>query len=151
MRLETGRKSEAVLARSTVVIAKRTGLIRSRTATASTTGVSSTAVVSRESTAVLATATATRPDPDAAYGPVRGVDDAVGDEVEEAQAGAQLGEHGREHEEQEDRSDPCHQVGRHNGAGYAGVGTTTVAAWQQRRQRWSSPGGARCGCPPRTG
>ena len=92
-----------------------------------------------------------QPDPDAAYRPVRGVHHAVGDQVEEAQAGAQLGEHRREHEEQEDRADPRHQVGCHDGAGYAGGSTTTVSAWQQRRQRWSSPGGARSGCPPRTG
>src|SRR6478609_9346221 len=59
VRLDTGSSSEAVLASQTVVMAKGTGLTSSWRATAMTTGVSSTAVVSRLSTVVAPTDRAT--------------------------------------------------------------------------------------------
>lgn len=59
VRLDTGSSRLAVLASHSVVIASGSGAMRAGPASASMTGVSSTAVVSRLSTAVVAAANST--------------------------------------------------------------------------------------------
>ena len=96
-----------MLASQTVVIATGSGATSIRSASASMTGVSRTAVVSRLRTTVVAVANATRRTKRYAAVAAGGDRHAGGDDVEDLGPGGQLGEHDHGGEEDQDRRDPA--------------------------------------------